>query len=173
MVPIDEMEIVLQAWYLVTTKLKSEIRVKQNLETNHGLETFFPVFPARKASSAIGLPLFPRYVFVYCCLAEDFQKVQYAPGVSKIVCFGSDYQPVEEDVITCLRNRCNEMDVIVQPQLNEGEKVRVKAGIFEGCQGIIQEKRGNRRVQLLLEIAFGPAMKVELDSSEVEKMRQG
>ena len=160
----------MQAWYLVTTKLKSEIRVKQNLLSKHGLETFFPVYPARKKTSAIGLPLFARYVFVNFDLAQDFHKVQYSPGVSRVVSFGNEFTPVPEDVITCLRNRCDALDVILPPELMTGQRVRVKKGIFEGCEGIIQEKRGNRRIQLLLDLAYGPALKIEVATSEVESM---
>lgn len=155
------------AWYLATTKLKSELRVKQNLEINHQLETFFPVYAAKKANSPIGLPLFPRYVFVRFDLERDFRKVQYTPGVSKIVIFGERHIPVPDDVITCLRSRCNTSDVLLPPELAEGQKVRVQRGIFDGCEGIIREKRGTRRVQLLLDLAYGPSVKVEVDTSEV------
>ena len=159
----------MEAWYLVTTKLKSEIRVKQNLHTKHGLETFFPVYAPKKAASAIGLPLFPRYVFVKCDLERDFQKIQYSPGVSKVVAFGASYTPVPDEVIACLRQRCDDADIVLACDLTPGEAVRVTDGLFEGCSGIIQEKRGNRRVQLLLEIAYGSAMKVEVGTREVER----
>ena len=155
-------------WYLVTTKLKSELRVKQNLEANHGLETFFPVFPARKSNSPIGLPLFPRYVFVRFDLAQDFAKIQFAPGVSKVVAFGNAYLPVPEEVITCMRDRCDKDDILLPPSLKEGQKVRVRKGIFDGCEGIIKEKRGTKRVQLLLDLAFSNPVKVELSISEIE-----
>jgi transcription antitermination factor NusG len=70
-------------------------------------------------------------------------------------------------VILCLRDRCDTNDVILPPDLVRGQRVRVKQGVFEGCEGIIQEKRGNRRIQLLLEMAYGPSMKVELGSTDV------
>ena len=158
----------MEAWYLVTTKLKSEIRVKNNLMTKHGLETFFPVYPPKKAGSQIGLPLFARYVFVRFDLERDFQKIQYSPGVSRVVCFGATYIPVPDDVITCLRERCDQDDQIIAPDLTTGQKVRVKNGLFEGCEGIIQEKRGNRRIQLLLQLAYGPTMKIEVGTGEVD-----
>jgi transcriptional antiterminator RfaH len=160
----------LEAWYLVTTKLKSELRVKQNLIANHGLATFFPVYPARKASSPVGLPLFPRYVFVQFDLERDYRKVQFTPGVSKIVAFGEAFVPVPTEVIDCLRQRCDTQDILLPPELLEGQKVRVRQGIFDGCVGIIREKRGHRRVQLLLEMAYGLSFKVEVDITEVEPM---
>ncbi len=160
----------MESWYLVTTKLKSELRVKQNLSANHGLETFFPVYPARKSSSPVGLPLFPRYVFVNFALERDFRKVQFTPGVSKVVAFGEAFIPVPSEVIDCLRQRCDVHDILLPPELLTGQKVRVRQGIFDGCIGIIREKRGQRRVQLLLEMAYGPSFKVEVDISEVEAM---
>ncbi len=158
----------MEAWYLVTTKLKSEIRVKDNLDRKYGLETFFPVYPPKKQKSRVGLPLFARYVFVLFDLEKDFQKIQYTPGVSRVVCFGNTFVPVPDEVIECLRNRCDEEDHILPPELVTGQKVRVKNGLFEGCEGIIQEKRGNRRIQLLLELAYGPSMKIEIGSTDVE-----
>ncbi len=158
----------LLAWYLVTTKLKSESRVKENLEKNHDMEIFYPVFPPRKKSSQVGLPLFARYIFAKFDLERDFQKVQFAPGVTRVVCFGNTYIPVPEDVITCLKNRCDEEDRILPVELATGQRVRVKNGVFEGCEGIIREKRGNKRIQLLHQLAFGHSIKIEVDASEVE-----
>lgn len=158
----------MQAWYLVTTKLKSERRVKENLLHSHQLETFFPVYPPRKKSSKTGLPLFPRYVFVHFDLQRDFQKVQYTPGVTRVVQFGETFIPVPDDVIACLRDRCDREDHILPPKLTQGQRVRVKEGVFEGCEGIIQEKRGNRRIQLLHQLAYGNTIKIEVDNSEVE-----
>ena len=155
-------------WYLVTTKLKSERRVKENLQVHHNLETFFPVYPPKKASSPIGLPLFPRYIFVHFNVERDYRHIQYTPGVSRIVTFGDTIIPIPDDVIVCLRDRCNARDEIAPPSLTAGQKVTVKKGIFDGCEGIIREKRGNRRVQLLLDLAFGNELKVEVDASEIE-----
>ncbi len=158
-------------WYLVTTKLKSEIRVKDNLSMRHNIVVFFPHFPAKKGGSAIGLPLFPRYVFVYCDRDRDFSNIQYTPGVSRIVMFGDTVIPVPDEVIKYLKGRCSANDEILPSHLSRGQKVRVKGGIFDGCEGIIREKRGNKRIQLLLDLAYGNEIKVELDSSEVEPSR--
>jgi len=157
-----------QSWYLVTTKLKSERRVKDNLWGSHRLETFFPVYAPRKKTSKAGLPLFPRYVFVLFDLNQDFQKVQFTPGVTRVVQFGETFIPIPQDVIDCLKARCDEDDHILPPELVQGQRVRVKEGVFRGCEGIIQEKRGNRRIQLLHELAYGQTIKIELDNSEVE-----
>ncbi len=158
----------MQAWYLLTTKLKSELRVKQNLLERQGIETFFPVYPAKKASSPIGLPLFPRYVFAHFDLMSDFDKVQYTPGVSRVVSFGELPRAVPDEVIVCLRNRCDQDDVLLHPDLIKGQKVRVTKGVFEGCRGIISEKRGSQRIQLLLSLAFGQPFSVEVKTHEVE-----
>jgi len=155
-------------WYLVTTKLKSELRVKENLSLRHNLEVFFPHFPAKKASSPIGLPLFPRYVFVYCDRDRDFGNIQYTPGVSRIVMFGETVIPVPDEVIKYLKERCGVNDEILPANLNRGQKVRIKGGIFSGCEGIIREKRGNKRIQLLLELAYGNELKIEIGASDVE-----
>ena len=158
----------MKAWYLITTKLKSELKTKNNLMNYSGVETFFPVFPTRRKNSPIGLPLFPRYVFVYFNLQQDFTKVKFTPGVGKIVSFGATFIPIPDDVIHCLKSRCDKYDVLLEEDASEGKKVRVREGIFEGCQGIIKEKRGNLRVQLLLELAFGTVLTVEMPVADVE-----
>ncbi|MDJ0837638.1 MAG: transcription termination/antitermination NusG family protein [Acidobacteriota bacterium] len=158
-------------WYLVTTKLKSELRVRENLQRNHNLETFFPHYAPKKAGSPVGLPLFARYVFVHCDPERDFRKIQYTPGVSRIVTFGDAVIPVPDDVVEGLKLRCGENDQVLPPDLAAGQKVRVKHGVFDGFEGIIQEKRGNKRIQLLLELAYGNELKVEVDASEVEPTR--
>ena len=157
----------MEAWYLVTTKIKSEQRVQNNLLARHELETFVPRYPKSKTSSATGLPLFARYVFVRCDPERDFGKIQYTPGVSKIVMFGERATPVPEDVIACLYARCDENQEVKPPALDAGQKVRVKQGFFDGCEGIIREKHGNKRIQLLLKLVSSE-WKVELDASEVE-----
>lgn len=155
-------------WYLVITKLKGEPRVKQNLEANHQLECFFPAYPPRKASSPVGLPLFPRYVFVRCEPERDFPKIQYTPGVSRIVTFGETVLPVPDDVVAALKERCNDFGELKPKPPPEGSRVRVRTGLFEGFEGIIKEKRGNRRVKLLLDLAYGQVL--DLDASEIEAM---
>ena len=156
-------------WFLVTTKLKSELRVRENLQRNHQLETFFPHFAPKKVGSAIGLPLFARYVFVLCNPERDFRKIQYTPGVSRIVSFGEAVVPIPDEVVAGLKLRCGEDDqVLQQNNLAAGQKVRVKHGVFDGFEGIIKEKHGNKRIQLLLDLAYGNELKVEVDASEVE-----
>lgn len=154
-------------WYLVLTKLRSEQKVKETLLAQHDLQTFFPVLPRKGVRTVYTTPLFPRYVFVHCWLERDFQKIQFAPGVTRLVSFGSQFLPVPQDVVDCLRARCDPFDTVLPPALEAGRKVRVRRGVFKGCEGIIHEKRGHRRVQLLLELAFG-LCKVELDEDLVE-----
>lgn len=159
----------MQGWYLVTTKLKSELRVKRNLEHTHAITCFFPTYPARKAGSPVGMPLFARYVFVYCDMEACKHKVQFSPGVSRIVTFGDRFVPIADDVIHCLKARCNDLDVLMDEVMpGSGERVRVTRGVFEGCEGIIREKRGTRRIQLLLELAYGRLITIEVDPEDLE-----
>jgi len=157
-------------WYLILTKLKSEIRVKEILESRHNLETFFPVFPAKKSQSRTGIPLFSRYVFTRCNLDQDFAKIQYAPGVTQMVRFGSTIVHVSDAVFLCLRSRCDDNDRIIPQDLEVGQPVKIREGIFQGCEGIIQEKRGRRRIQLLIQVAFQES-KVELDVDQVHAIK--
>lgn len=156
-------------WYLITTKLKSELRVKLNLERTHQITCFFPTYPAKKSNSPVGMPLFARYVFVHCDMEQSKHKVQFAPGVSRVVTFGDRFTPVPDEVIACLKARCDGNDVLHDPNASEpGTRVRVKRGVFEGCEGIIREKRGARRIQLLLELAYGHVIKTEVDPGDID-----
>ena len=117
----------MQHWYLAITKLKSELRVKQNLWANHELTTFFPTFRPKKNASPIGLSLFPRYIFISCDLRRDFSKIQYTPGINRLVAFGDSHSPVSADVISCLKARCNDDDQIIhqEAEFEAGQQVRV------------------------------------------------
>lgn len=152
----------MKQWFLLTTKLKNERRVKMGLETKHQIPVYFPLYPGKKQ-----VALFPRYVFARFDLLQDIDKVRYAPGVGRIVSFGDDPTPVSEEIIACLRERCESGQDFVCPTLEAGQTVSITQGIFEGCQGIIDEKRGSNRVQLLLKVAFGRSLKVELNTKDV------
>ena len=138
---------------MVTTKLKSELKAKQNLELE-GVESFFPTYRPKKRGTA-GAPLFPRYLFVRCDLERDFECVRFARGVSRFVSFGSQYIPLSEHIIVGLKASCNDQGVIERRGFEVGERVRVVKGAFAGCVGIIQETCEDRRIKLLLEIAYG------------------
>lgn len=158
-------------WYLITTKLKSEFRVKQNLMVDHGIEVFYPVLPAKKVSSPTGMPLFPRYAFAHFDLYKAFDKVRYTPGVSRVISFGAEPTPVEPQVIQCLRERCDDRDIVQKQAFKEGQQVTVVKGIFEGCKAIVTEKRGSNRVQMLLDLAFGGNLKLEAPVSHLETLQ--
>lgn len=150
-------------WYLITTKLKAEHLVAESLRGRHGLAVFFPRYPARKTHSATGLPLFPRYLFVQLDLASQLDLVRYAPGVGRFVSFGERIEPVPDQVVAELIQRCDANGVLLAEELQPGQAVRVTTGVFEGFRGIITERRGDQRVRLLLQLAFGGPLKIELE----------
>ena len=123
-----------------------------------GVETFCPRFKQIKANrcktQAEGKePLFPGYLFVRVDMSMEFRKVTYAPGVLRVVKFGSAPALVEEEIIHSIRAREDNGLVVLSPSsyLKPGQAVLIDRGPFSGFEGIFeQELNGINRVALLM-----------------------
>ncbi len=91
-------------WFALTVRPNHEHAATRGL-SNQGLETYLPVYRARKRwsdrvreSDAV---LFPGYVFCRFGLREKLRVLQ-APGVRSIVGSGKEPIPVEDDEISAV-----------------------------------------------------------------------
>jgi transcription antitermination factor NusG len=102
-------------------------------------------------------PFLPRYLFVDN--DHGYQVVRDAPGVARIIHFGS--QAVECAVGQIRRREVN--GVVPLPKaLSDGtcdflqhDKVRVTDGPFEGCHGVFQALCASRRARVLIDFLGG------------------
>ncbi len=159
-------------WYLVKTKPLNEKRVFTRL-AGAGYTCLFPRFakkPRRGGQPGVR-PLFPTYLFVRFAI-EQLRTIRYTHGVSRIVSFGPEPQPVEEGIIDAIRGRMDEegmVALIPQPAgWKPGEKIRIGDGPFSGLEAVFVEELPDReRVVLLLEAVS--SFKVVMDKDSIER----
>jgi transcription antitermination factor NusG len=92
-------------------------------------------------------------------------------GSVRFVSAGMDPIPVQESVITSLRNVIQpEIALDPFPYLKSGDRVYVKSGLFKGTEGFIVRK-DDRKCRLVISIdALMASVSIEVDSCLVEKL---
>lgn len=162
-------------WYAVHTFAHHERRVNERL-TAKNLNTFLPLYSLRSArkdvTAFIEKPLFPGYLFVFVPLVARLAVLK-VPGVVRLVGPAGKPIPLTEQEIDCLRN-ARAQGVHLEPlsHLQVGQKVRIKAGPFEGFQGILIRRKGKYRVGLSLDlIACSFVLDLDIADLEVAKSR--
>lgn len=152
-------------WFALTTRPNHEHAATSSL-SNQGLETYLPVYRARKRwsdrvreSDAV---LFPGYVFCRFGLREKLRVLQ-APGVRSIVGSGKEPVPVEEDEISAVRAVLSSGRAIAPwPYMRMGQSVIIEHGPFASLRGVILRTKGLWRVVVSVE-ALGSSISVEVD----------
>ncbi len=159
-------------WYTVKTKPKNEKRAEQYL-LNHGITTFLPwmetsQFISGKATSILQ-PLFPGYLFANFDLLKNYPTVKWGRGVNTILGFGKYPTPLADEVISIIKNRVNEKNIVKQAlNFNKNDRVRIRSGPFKDLLGIFDHwVSESGRVKILLNL-IGYQAKVELHYAQVE-----
>jgi transcription antitermination factor NusG len=158
-------------WYAVSTYSRHEKAVKVHLETK-AIEAFLPTVTAQSRwkdrNVQLTLPAFPGYVFVRISM-QECGRVLSTPGVARILSFNRVPAPIDRAEIDALRRCVDRCGPSVEPHhfLEVGERVRVRAGVLQGVEGLITRKKGACR--LILSIALiHQSVAVEIDSSLLE-----
>jgi transcription antitermination factor NusG len=152
-------------WFALTVRPNHEHAATRGL-SNQGLETYLPVYRARKRwsdrvreSDAV---LFPGYVFCRFGLREKLRVLQ-APGVRSIVGTGREPVPVEEDEISAVRAVLSSGRAIAPwPYVSIGQRVIIQHGPLAPLRGVILRTKGSWRVVVSVE-ALGSSISVEVD----------
>ena len=148
-----------QKWFLVYTKAREEARAKKNLEIQ-GFSTFLPMIGYEKTSdpeSFLLKPMFPRYLFVSLDEKKgSWSKIQSTRGVSHLVIFGERPTPVPNLVITYLKTKVDNQDIVTQKLTSgaflKGEELTIKDGIFKGQEATFLYETSKNRVKILLNL---------------------
>jgi transcription antitermination factor NusG len=135
------------------------------------IETFLPLYRTtrqwKKSRPVIlELPLFPTYVFVRIA-REARGAVLGVPGALSIVGSGREPWPLPDLEIEALRSGLLERKIEPHPYLNVGERVRIKAGVMAGIEGVLVRKKNDFRVVLSLD-AIMRSVAVEVDADDIE-----
>ncbi len=142
-------------WYVIYSKSRKEEQVQLHLGLK-GIECFFPrlQLPGRSAAKRAIAPLFPNYLFVRLDLSSEAHYVTWSPGVKRIVSCSDTPIPVDESVVSFLRERADAAGIIrAQSRLSTGQQVEISGGPFNGFIGIIENPpNANGRVRVLLKL---------------------
>lgn len=161
-------------WYVLKTKPRNEERAHNYLE-HHGIKTFLPLMEISQSNAVNGnknvKPLFPNYLFAQFDLQQNYPLVKWGRGVNKILGFGKYPTPLADDVITIIKDRTDENNIVKKAyNLNKNDSVRITAGPFKDLLGIFERWISDSgRVRILLNL-IGYQPRVELHYSHLEKV---
>jgi transcription antitermination factor NusG len=159
-------------WFAVYTTPRHEKHVAELL-TDRGVETFLPLYRTTKQWKksrpvVLDLPLFPTYVFVRIP-RQARGIVLGTPGVSSIVGSSRESWPLPNLEIEAIRSGLLERRIEPHPYLIVGERVRIKAGVMAGVEGVLIRKKNEFRVVVSL-VSIMQSVAVEVDADDVEIM---
>lgn len=155
-------------WYAVHCRSRAEKKIALHFSCKQ-LEHFVPMYTAiGKNRVSIQAPLFPGYLFVKISLAERLRVLE-TPGVVSLLGFGNETRRVSEAEMKRLRCIVARFTVEPHPLLVLGQKVRIVRGALEGCEGILERKKGSFHVVITME-AIMRSFSLEVDVRDVEPL---
>ena len=157
-------------WFAAYTTPRHEKHVFEMLAERQ-IETFLPLYRAarqwkKSTPVVLELPLFPTYVFVRI-VRQARGAVLGMPGVLSIVGSSKEPWPLPECEIEALRRGMQTLKVEPHPYLKIGERVRIKAGVMAGIEGVLVRKKNEFRVVLTLD-TIKRSLAVEVDADDLE-----
>lgn len=158
-------------WYAVYTTCRHEKRIAEHL-VSRGIEHYLPLYTADRkwrdgSRVKLALPLFPCYLFVQIERCAR-RRVLEVPGVLTMLGgIGQEPAPLECSLIEALRAGVAAGRVEPHPLLTVGQRVRIRAGVFSGMEGVIARKKAGLRVVLTLDLIM-QSVAVEVNESEIE-----
>jgi transcription antitermination factor NusG len=160
----------LPRWFAVYTTPRHEKHVSEIL-ADRRIETFLPLYRStrqwkKSRPVVLELPLFPTYVFVRI-ERQARGSILGTPGVLSIVGSSREPWPLPDLEIEALRSGLLERKIEPHPYLTVGERVRIKAGVMTGVEGVLVRKKNDLRVVLSLETIM-QSVAVEVDADDVE-----
>lgn len=164
------------AWFCLRTQPKHEHIAAGHLSRHEHLEILNPRIRFRRSTRKgivwVTEPLFPCYLFARFDLDHSLARVQYAPGVSRVVHFGTLWPVVPDSVIGELRAALGRTEVhVIAAEPRVGEEIRIGEGAFQGLEAVIlQVMPARERVKVLLDF-LGRQTMVELDLRAVIRSR--
>ena len=167
-------------WYVVHTYSGYENKVKTDLEKtikNRELEDyFFDIIVPMEEQIEIKdgkrktnlKKVFPGYVLIKMIVTEEsWYIVRNTRGVTGFVGSGTDPIPLTDEEIRSMGFE----DVPINVDYEVNEQVQVINGPFEGFVGTVQEKKKKKHKVKVLVSMFGRETPVELEFSQVQKVK--
>jgi transcription termination/antitermination protein NusG len=164
-------------WYACYTRARAEKQVVKTLN-QRGFESYLPLIPRQRQwkdrKKVVPFPLFPSYVFGRFTL-RDVHSILTTPGVSTIVRTRGQPTPIPDEELENVRRfaeaiAATGIEPEARPLIQEGQRVRVTEGAFEGVEGIVIESRGRKRVLVGI-TAIGQGLEIDIDTRLLKPLR--
>jgi transcription antitermination factor NusG len=162
-------------WFAVYVKARHEFFTDSELRKK-GIETFLPAVKKwrqwKDRKKLVDFPLFPGYLFVHIYPnPEGFLDVLQTRGTVTLISVELGHPtPVPPEEINSLRlliESGKELDIY--PHLKEGTWVRVRKGLFQGAEGILQKKE-EQYVFLVNIKLLGRSVGVKIHADDIESI---
>lgn len=161
-------------WHLAQLRPNGSSLATRNL-LRQGYEVFNPKHMVSKRRALRFEPreeqLFPGYLFVGLGQAKrQWGPINGTLGVARLVSFGGSAAVVPIHLITELRKRCDDTDMMLPvPDLAPGDTIRILAGPFAEFVSKVEKVDAQQRVWVLLDI-LGRDARVQLDRAAVARV---
>lgn len=159
------------SWHLLYTRSRREKDLMRRLAAMD--IPFYGPCAKKKSRSPAGrvrtswVPLFSNYVFLLGN-GEAVAEAHRTNCLSNVTAI-TDKAGLTESLRRLEQLISSEAPVHVEQRLAPGELVRVKAGPFKGCEGVVEKRRGGSH--LVVNVDFvQQSVSVELDDFMVEKL---
>jgi transcriptional antiterminator RfaH len=160
-------------WYVAQTQPHAEGRAVGHLE-RQGFLPFLPRYLKRRRharrTEIVGVPLFPRYVFVSVDIARQrWHAIRSTIGIVRLIERKDGPVVVTPGIVEGLIARQDEQGFIrlgSPAGLKAGDSVRVLGGAFEQCLGLLEQISDEERVTILLDL-LGRKVRVSLDAGMI------
>jgi len=164
-------------WYVLRVQTSKEDKVKSNLEARiQSMEMADRIFRVLVPTEKVVDPkrtkrvtyrkMYPGYVMVEMIKTEQTHyMVKNTPGVGDFAGVMSDAE-VERMLLTCEHSK--EKPQNKTPSFYKNQQVKIKEGIFEGCNGVVEEVNEAAMTLKVNVQVFGRFTEVELAYRQVE-----
>jgi transcriptional antiterminator RfaH len=144
-------------WYVIHTKPRQEQRALDNLE-RQGFQAWLPTIEMEKLRrgklTRVVEPMFSRYLFIQLDKTQtNWSPIRSTLGVSKLVSFGNVPAVVPDALIEALQQADGAQREYL---LKEGDAVQFVSGPLQGLEGILQQRDGELRALVLIELISQP-----------------
>jgi transcription termination/antitermination protein NusG len=160
-------------WYVIHAQTRKESEVETALQ-RQGLEIFLPqvTVSSRRQDRKVSLrvPLFPGYLFINALIDTTvFHKVIKAHHVLRLLGNGGPIPVSEAEVEAIKAIVSGDRPYYPWTFLGKGKRVRVIDGPLTGVEGIILERREQKRRLVVSVELFRRSVAVELADDAVER----
>ncbi len=161
-----------EKWFAVQTRPRHEKVVAQEVR-DRGVTTFLPLLrEVRRWSDrrkVVELPLFSCYVFVKLVPRNDERlRVLRVNGALRFVGPHGMGIPIPDIQIQAVQTLLQEqLPFCSHPFLKIGQRVRIRGGAFDGVEGILVSRSGERTLVISLD-AIQRSLSVRIEGYDVE-----